>query len=143
MNEKEMLVKQRDEINKRIRKLGIEAYYADVHRKTDDTKKVFAERLANLCRSKKKLASYLGVQGSVITRYTSGSHLPRLVHLIGIANYFDVSVDYLLGRTENKAVAVQECDGLLVDDDDDDEEEVVADPEPYESLFEDDYANNN
>ncbi len=33
-------------------------------------------------------------------RYENGSAEPSLEKLVKIADYFDVSVDYLLGRTE-------------------------------------------
>ena len=71
----------------------------------ENVRKVFAERLEILLRGRKKLAIFLDVNPSMITHYTSGKTLPRLENLIKIADYFDVSVDYLLGRTNNRKVA--------------------------------------
>ena len=39
-----------------------------------------------------------------ISHYEISDHEPNFVALIKIADYFDVSVDYLLGRTDNPKV---------------------------------------
>lgn len=52
--------------------------------------------------SQAKLASALGdIKQPVLARYELGSIMPSYPVLIKIADYFDVSVDYLLGRTDN------------------------------------------
>ena len=38
---------------------------------------------------------------NTISRYETGEGQPRMAELILLADYFDVSIDYLLGRTEN------------------------------------------
>ena len=48
-----------------------------------------------------KLAMDLNMTQNTISRYESGGREPGIAELIRIADYFDVSVDYLLGRTEN------------------------------------------
>ena len=40
-----------------------------------------------------------------ISRYESGAHEADYATLIRIADYFNVSVDYLLGRTDNPKIA--------------------------------------
>jgi transcriptional regulator with XRE-family HTH domain len=51
--------------------------------------------------SQLKLALDLNMNQNSISRYESGEREADYVTLILIADYFDVSIDYLLGRTEN------------------------------------------
>ena len=52
--------------------------------------------------SQAKLAKALGVVSrSVIARYETGACFPSYTVLIKIADYFNISTDYLLGRTDN------------------------------------------
>ena len=52
--------------------------------------------------SQAKLATALGdVKQPVLARYELGSIMPSYPVLVKIADYFDVSTDYLLGRTDN------------------------------------------
>ena len=44
----------------------------------------------------------LGVSTSNINSYESGRVAPSLPKLIALADYFDVSLDYLVGRTDEK-----------------------------------------
>lgn len=48
----------------------------------------------------KQLASYLHVSVGTISNYENGVHSPDLKTLCKLANYFHVSADYLLDRTE-------------------------------------------
>lgn len=43
----------------------------------------------------------LGMDQSCISRYEAEARKADYETLIAIAEYFDVSIDYLLGRTEN------------------------------------------
>lgn len=45
------------------------------------------------------LAKELGVDCSTIAKYETGDRLPDLVMLCKIADYFNVTTDYLVGRT--------------------------------------------
>lgn len=51
--------------------------------------------------SQLKLAMELNTNQNTISRYETGEREPGINELIGIADYFNVSVDYLLGRTDN------------------------------------------
>ena len=51
--------------------------------------------------SQLKLALDLNTNQNTISRYETGEREPGIVELIKIADYFDVSVDYLLERTDN------------------------------------------
>ena len=51
--------------------------------------------------SQLRLATELNTTQNTISRYETGEREPGIDELIKIANYFNVSVDYLIGRTEN------------------------------------------
>ena len=46
-----------------------------------------------------ELAKELFVTAGTVSNYEKGVHLPDVEKLVAIADFFDVSVDYLLGRT--------------------------------------------
>lgn len=51
--------------------------------------------------SQLKLAIDLNTSQNTISRYETGEREPGITELILIADYFNVSVDYLLERTDN------------------------------------------
>ena len=55
--------------------------------------------------SQLKLAIALDTTQNTISRYETGAHEPGIKELIRIANYFEVSIDYLLERTDNPQMA--------------------------------------
>lgn len=65
----------------------------------------FSDRLKSLRREnnilQKDLAMLLKVTPRAIRNYENGSHEPCYDSLIKLADYFNVSLDYLLGRTDN------------------------------------------
>ena len=65
-------------------------------------------RLKELRKSKKisqlKLALDLNMNQNTISRYETGEHQADYKTLIALADYFDVSIDYLLERTDNPKV---------------------------------------
>lgn len=64
---------------------------------------VFPERLRRLREREGKsrivISQLCGLPDSAIRRYERGEIKPNVDSLIAIADYFGVSVDYLLGRT--------------------------------------------
>ena len=54
--------------------------------------------------SQLKLAMDLGLNQNSISRYESGEREADYQTLIRLADYFNVSIDYLLERTENPVV---------------------------------------
>lgn len=50
--------------------------------------------------SQLRLATDLHTTQNTISRYETGEREPGIAELIKIADYFNVSVDYLIGRTE-------------------------------------------
>lgn len=48
-----------------------------------------------------EIADLLGIQQTVYSRYERGFQNIPLEHLLKLADYYNVSVDYILGRTDN------------------------------------------
>lgn len=71
---------------------------------------MFAERLNELRKNKglnqTELAKELNVAKQTVSNWENGNRNPDNDMLIKIANYFEVSLDYLLGRTENPDYSV-------------------------------------
>lgn len=51
--------------------------------------------------SQLKLAMDLNTNQNTISRYETGEREPCIADLINIADYFGISIDYLLERTDN------------------------------------------
>ena len=66
---------------------------------------VFSDRLRDLRKETGKkqvaLAEYLDVLPRTVRSYESGRLVPSFERLVKIADFFDVSADYLLGRSDN------------------------------------------
>lgn len=69
----------------------------------------FDKRLRKLRKEKnikqKDLALFLDVSTPTITKYESGDRVPTTDKLVKIADYFDVSLDYLIGRSNKKTIS--------------------------------------
>lgn len=65
---------------------------------------VFAERLNKTMRDNKcsayKLAKAIGVNNQTVINWQNGSNEPKITCLRKIAQYFDVSSDFLLGLSD-------------------------------------------
>ncbi len=69
---------------------------------------VFSERLINL-RTKnnimaKDVALYIGISKQAFSQYEKQQSAPSTDILVSIAEYFDVSLDYLTGRTDEQDI---------------------------------------
>ena len=51
--------------------------------------------------SQQKLATDLHTNQNTISRYENGEREPGIIELIKIADYFHVSIDYLVGRSDD------------------------------------------
>lgn len=76
---------------------------------------MFWERFNTLCfennTKPNPVAKELGISSGIITKWKNGS-LPNSDTLLKIADYFNVSVDYLLGRSDHPvSVAVGDVQG--------------------------------
>jgi transcriptional regulator with XRE-family HTH domain len=69
---------------------------------------MFGKRIKELRKKKgltqKSLASYLGISDRAIGYYENEQRTPPPDILQKIADFFDVSVDYLLGRTDKRNI---------------------------------------
>ena len=70
---------------------------------------VFVERLRSLVKRKcgggLELARHLGVSSQMVSKYVSGKSDPSLENAVKIAEYYDVSLDWLLGITAKNTEA--------------------------------------
>jgi transcriptional regulator with XRE-family HTH domain len=69
--------------------------------------KKLVERLT-LCRknkgaTQKEVAQAIKISERGYQRYEGGDHAPTLVITVTLADYFDVSLDYLVGRSDDPA----------------------------------------
>lgn len=66
--------------------------------------KVFAERLTELRKqykyTQRQMADILGISQPSYIRYENDTSEPTQENLVRLADAFDVSVDYLLGRSD-------------------------------------------
>lgn len=66
--------------------------------------KIFIERLIEQRKlnryTQRQMAEYLQITQPSYVRYENGSSQPTLENLVKMADLFDISVDYLLGREE-------------------------------------------
>lgn len=76
---------------------------------------IFSTRLTVLRKRKgmtqAQLASDLGLTRTAYTSYETGVSMPNVATLCALADVFDVSVDYLLGRKEDPSPYHFEEDG--------------------------------
>lgn len=59
-------------------------------------------------KTQEQIAKELGTTKATIGRYELGSREPKTDMLNALANYFDVTTDYLLGRTDNRKLTVKD-----------------------------------
>ena len=72
------------------------------------SKEVFARRLSTL-RSTRKISSQLladaiGVSRPAISRFEHALDYPHVNTLLALADFFDVSLDYLVGRSDDPSM---------------------------------------
>ena len=68
----------------------------------------FSQRLTAIMEERSlttyRVSKDTGISGSLLGYYRSGRNDPSSENLLKLAEYFDVSVDYLLGRTDKPEV---------------------------------------
>lgn len=45
-----------------------------------------------------------GIEQALLSKYESGKRIPPTETLIALADYFNVSMDYIMGRTDNPEI---------------------------------------
>ena len=68
----------------------------------------FSERIKELRKEKglsqEEVGSIIGVKKYAVYSYEKGRACPDMKGIIALAEYFDVSMDYLAGRTDKREV---------------------------------------
>lgn len=57
--------------------------------------------------SQERIGKVLGISQTVYSRYERGYQTIPVEHLLVLADYYNVSVDYILGRTNEKRLQVK------------------------------------
>lgn len=69
----------------------------------------FSQRLKQLRQERglkqREMAELCGLKLRGYQQYEYGEAYPTIPGLLALADYFDVSIDYLLGRTERREIA--------------------------------------
>ncbi len=77
---------------------------------------ILMKNLVNLRKAKglsqQKLGKEIGLARNTICQYESGNRVPDVDTLIKIAQYFNISVDYLLGLTDSLYTAEDYANGV-------------------------------
>ena len=64
--------------------------------------------LKKLRKSKKKtqlnVQMETGIEQALLSKYESGKRIPPTETLMTLADYYNVSMDYIMGRTENPEI---------------------------------------
>lgn len=73
---------------------------------TESTRKIIGRRINELLAindvKQKELAAYLSISDNIVSYFVKGTRVPNTEQIIKIANFFNVSSDYLLGLTDAK-----------------------------------------
>ena len=69
---------------------------------------IFAERIKNLRLERgltqEAVGEIIGVKRYAVYSYEKGRACPEMKSLVALADYFEVSMDYLAGRTDKREV---------------------------------------
>jgi transcriptional regulator with XRE-family HTH domain len=69
------------------------------------SKKIFSQRLRELRHSQQltieQLAKGLGLVKQTVGNWETGARVPSLELMVSLADFFDVSLDYLVGRSDD------------------------------------------
>ncbi len=68
---------------------------------SEEFKQRFLELISDLDSKKSEIPKLLNIDYNVYTKITELGVIPKPVVLIRIADYFNISIEYLLGRTSN------------------------------------------
>lgn len=102
--------------------------------RTGDEKMGFGERLRSLREEKKitqkELAKLFKIAESTVSMYERGEREPNFEIVNKIANFFNVSADYLLGRTDDPTPPGGSDQGQLSE-----REQLLKELEQYGNLF--------
>ena len=82
-------------------------------------KSVFAIRLGDLRRehskNQRQVSGDLGVSQAVLSHYENGMREPKLEFVLKVCAYYDVTADYILGRTDERTDAATRLSSEICD----------------------------
>ena len=74
------------------------------YRVSENTRKIIGRRINELLAindvKQKELVAHLSVSDNIVSYFVKGARVPNTEQIIKIANFFNVSSDYLLGLTD-------------------------------------------
>lgn len=106
-------------------RLSEEVYYMDILSKFTET---FNFLISDNDLTGKELAAALNIPAATVSRYRNGIHAPTIDYIIKIADYFNCSVDYLLGlEEENTALTFKRCPPI--------KEQIAALPKQFKMSY--------
>ena len=65
---------------------------------------IFVQYIADQNITAYRVAKETGISQGLMNEYKSGKKLPTLQNLLKIADYLNVSIDYLVGRTDKPEI---------------------------------------
>ncbi len=100
---------------------------------------MFARRLAYLRKkneyTQQRIADFLGITRPAYSAYERGTREPDFETLQQLANFYDVTIDYLLGRTDNPSSDISIAhDGGPQYEDEDEREFIEQQLEQYRKM---------
>ena len=112
-------------LNKKTMKKGLQTHISYVNltlenlmaERREHDMKIVGERMKKLREeagiSQNKLAKLIGIQQSSLNRYESGFSNPTPETLLWFGDFFDVSMDYIFGRTDKPQVKMYKYEPRL------------------------------
>lgn len=94
-------------------------YFLSCLRKADKSMFITFERIKELCKKQGISINFLEEQLEISKNYVyslKNKKTPSAEHIAKIADYFNVSTDYLLGRTDNPRIASNDLAGYSTED---------------------------
>lgn len=76
--------------------------FGNVKKNMNDLKKRLKELRKENNLSQKELADDLNMPRSTVASWELGNRIPKISHIVALAEYYDVTIDYLLGLSEGK-----------------------------------------
>lgn len=69
---------------------------------SEEFQKIFLELIEDIDCKKSQLPKIIGIEYDVCTKIIEYGRIPKPIILMRIADFFDISIEYLLGRTDDK-----------------------------------------
>ena len=69
---------------------------------SEEFRKRFLELIEDLDCNKSNIPKLLNIDYNIFIKITEFGIIPKPIILMRIADYFDISIEYLLGRTDNE-----------------------------------------